>query len=110
MKKFGKILLILLAFVSSTSAVKMDITDCGTEGIIYYLDLYGCDNDYEGAEPPASEKCIVSRGGYLYGDSQFEAGFDAEYLDCEIFAFVDGVVSFFKIFVYASFSLRIDHA
>ncbi len=83
----------LLTLAHAGSSVKMDLTDCGTEGIIYYLDLYGCDNDYEGAQPPASEKCIVSRGGYLHGESQFEAGFDAEYLDCEIFAFIDGVVS-----------------
>ena len=99
-----KTLAILLAMAAaSASAIKMDFVDCGTVGILYYVDIQGCHNDPESnpdadpnADPGPEEKCIVERGASVHGSVQFEAGSNSEYLDCEIFGIINGLVSAFR--------------
>ncbi len=97
---FKAIAVLMMMSTRTSWALKMDFEDCGTVGILYYVDIEGCYNDPASnpdadpnADPGPEEKCIVERGASIHGEVQFEAGSNSEYLDCEIFGIINGLVS-----------------
>ena len=74
-KKLKKIIVQRFHFFSCPS---------GTQGIIYSVDIDGCPDS----------PCVVDHGDVVTGEVVFEAGFNADYIDCEIYGIIGGIVSY----------------
>ncbi len=92
MSRHSKALLFVIVStcLSGAMATEIDHEDCGTEGIIYSVEMTGCSNE---GEPGDDEVCIVEKGAQVHGQVHFESGFEAEYLDCAIMGVINGLVS-----------------
>jgi len=73
--------LTLSLLLALSSAIEFE--DCGTEGILYSVDIDNC--------PDAP--CKVDHGDTVRGVVRFEAAFKSDYVDCEIFGVIGGQVS-----------------